>query len=1111
MSSYDAVVVGAGPAGSAAAVAFARRGARVALLEADPRATRRFAGEWLHPGGVAILRQFGFAPLAGECCRGFAVLPDDAGPPVLLGYRQSDTALIYEHEHLVRSIREQAISHAGIVYYEHARATSIDVRRRSLVARCKGREIVLHGERIIGADGQGSWLRRKVSMPQEWVSPSYQAAVMLSGVTLPHEGFGHLVLGGPSYALLYRLAADRVRAVFDLPREGWSRVPATVWEAYGPVMPGEMRPALRAALGRGEITWTVTRRASPMMFASGPVMFVGDAARCVHPLTAAGMTLAFMDAAACATASCPTVYARGRVRDSLVPMLLADLLYDVFTGRSPATAALRAAVFEAWRARPTIREHTLDLLSVAELRRSRFAAAFLGIAGRGLAGTVAELASQGRFGSIPAALADFGRGARDLAGTLRPGSPHGRGRSSNAGAPVRRDSGVVADSRAGTPIEPLEDGPTGAALDHLMRHQLPHGAWSGRNNSMLFCLPLYVGAAYVAKVPIDDTTTRGMVRFLRAHQRSDGGWGLHLEGQTSVMMSTSMCYVAARMLGLPPDDEVIRRARAWIRARGGPIGAASLAKSFLAALGLFDYRGVDPVPPELWLLPACIHPARLYGHMRANYVPLSFLYGGRLSAPRDALLDALRDELYPSSYETIDWRASRGCVAASDALVPRSRLLRAIDAALALYERHPSRRLRSRALDRVLAVLGSEDRNTDHECFSLVTKSFHMLVWGILRPGSVEVHRHAARLPMYLEHDDPDGIDARTCSSSAPWDTALAIQAVVATGRAAGHRAALERAQEFLADRQILAEPESLFGYRSRATGGWAFSENRGHWPVTDCTAEVLRGLLAISSLVEQPVPASRLREAVGYILFHQNPDGGWPAYERARAPHWVSLLNRSDVFCKVMRDDSHVECTGSCLSALAEYRERFPADRPRMIADALARGAAFLRRVQRADGAWLGYWGVCFTYATRFAVEGLHAAGVASDDEAMLRASRFLESWQRADGSWGESVEGNRRHVYVPTREGHPVMTAWAVLALVAAGRRKSPAVRRGAEFLRRVQRPDGGFHSPGISGAFMHMHAMAYGSHARIFPLWALAAVDERSCRHRGRDPVAAFSAQD
>jgi squalene/oxidosqualene cyclase-like protein len=635
--------------------------------------------------------------------------------------------------------------------------------------------------------------------------------------------------------------------------------------------------------------------------------------------------------------------------------------------------------------------------------------------------------------------------------------------------------------------------PIDLALGRLLRHQRPDGSWSGQNNSMMLCLPLYVGAAYVARLPIDDDTKRGMTQLLRARQMPDGGWALHIEGQSSVMMTTAMCYVAARMLGLPEDDPAVRRGRGWIRERGGPTGAGSLAKSFLAALGLFDYTGVDPVPPELWLLPAAVHPTRLYSHMRANYVALAYIHGRRLIAPRDDLLDALREELYPVPYDRIDWRAARGHVASTDALVPRSRLIRAIDAVAVAYERHPFRRLRERALRSVLEVVYAEDANTDYECFSLITKALHMLVWGIAKPGGTEIRRHAERLSIYLEQEDPDGIDARTCSSSVQWDTALAVQAVVATGRASEHRGALEKAHSFLASRQIQAEPVSIHGHRSRALGGWSFSEQKRHWPVTDCTAEAVRACLQTASLVEYPLPPARLRDAAGYILHHQNKDGGWPGYERARAPEWISALNRSDAFDKVMCDLSHVECTGSCMQALVEYRERFPADRPQAIADALARGQVFLRRRQRADGSWMGHWGVCFTYATWFAIEGLRAVGVTPGDEAMQRAILFLHSRQRADGSWGESVESNRQHCYVPSKEGHPVMTAWAVLALVAADCKGSEAVRRGVAFLARSQDADGGWRSPGISGAFMCMHAMAYGSHVRIFPLWALAAADE------------------
>ena len=62
---YDVAIVGAGPIGSAAALAFAKRGAKTIVFEANPGASRRLAGEWLHPPGVEVLGRLGI-DVAGE-------------------------------------------------------------------------------------------------------------------------------------------------------------------------------------------------------------------------------------------------------------------------------------------------------------------------------------------------------------------------------------------------------------------------------------------------------------------------------------------------------------------------------------------------------------------------------------------------------------------------------------------------------------------------------------------------------------------------------------------------------------------------------------------------------------------------------------------------------------------------------------------------------------------------------------------------------------------------------------------------------------------------------------------------------------------------------------
>jgi 2-polyprenyl-6-methoxyphenol hydroxylase-like FAD-dependent oxidoreductase len=405
---YDAIVLGAGPAGSVTAVAFARRGARVALLEADPRASGRFAGEWLHPAGVAILDHLGFRrfsdPGSGRR-RGFVLVPDDSKSPIELPYQRGTHALVSEHHSFVAALRAYAVSSAGVDYYQHTRPVAIDLARRTVIARCGDQQLALSAERIVGADGQRSWLKRELGLPQAYTSPSQQAAIELRDVELPFEGFGHVVLGGPSYVLLYRVSERIVRAVFDLPRHtGWPCTAKTLWEAFGPVVPTALRRAVQSALEEGDIAWVATRRAPDRLLASGPVMFVGDSAGVVHPLTAAGMTLAFADATACAAAGSPQEYADARLRDSQVPVLLADLLYEVSIGREPLTAALRAAVFQSWRTQKAMRERTIELLALAETRATRFSRLFIEIVGREFLASIAELVAQDRDGSIPRAV-----------------------------------------------------------------------------------------------------------------------------------------------------------------------------------------------------------------------------------------------------------------------------------------------------------------------------------------------------------------------------------------------------------------------------------------------------------------------------------------------------------------------------------------------------------------------------------------------------------------------------------------------------------------------------------------------------------------------------------
>jgi squalene cyclase len=205
--------------------------------------------------------------------------------------------------------------------------------------------------------------------------------------------------------------------------------------------------------------------------------------------------------------------------------------------------------------------------------------------------------------------------------------------------------------------EPSIDDAIGRALDHLAAHQAESGAFPGDYGGPLFLLPMYMATCYATGVTIEEPVLADMVRYLRSVQRPDGGFGLHVESH-SYQFTTVIIYAALRLSGLSESDPMATRARAFIHAHGGPLAAAPWGKFLLALLNLYDYRGLNPVPPELWLLPEAlpVHPSRLWCHTRMVYLPMSYLYGARVQLPVDALILAIRAELYAEPYQHIEWR-----------------------------------------------------------------------------------------------------------------------------------------------------------------------------------------------------------------------------------------------------------------------------------------------------------------------------------------------------------------------------------------------------------------------------------------------------------------------
>lgn len=609
----------------------------------------------------------------------------------------------------------------------------------------------------------------------------------------------------------------------------------------------------------------------------------------------------------------------------------------------------------------------------------------------------------------------------------------------------------------------------------------------------MFLLPMYVALAYTAKA-VPEQHRRGFLEYFASVQGDGDCIGLHAEDRRGSMFATVLGYVAQRLLGVEVGEPRIKRLRSWIAAHGSPLGAASWGKFTLCLLGLYDWEGIHPILPELWLLPpqTPFHPSRLWCHCRQVYLPMAWLYGRRATVAADPLLRALREELYGEArYDRIAWPEHRDTIADVDSYRPCTPALQAANWALDAFERMSPGRIRERALARVLEHVRYEDRATNFIDIGPVNKVLNAFVHHFADPGGADFRRSFARCDDYL-WSGHDGVKMQSYNSSKLWDTAFALQAALAAGALDSHgrhRMMVERAYGYVREHQILEDlPDAARFFRHRSRGGWPFSDRAHGWPITDCTAEGLKCALALEGHYSPAIPEDLLRDAVSLILSWQNDDGGWATYERQRAGSWLELFNPSQVFGDIMVDYSYVECTSACIQALAKARARF-AGEFEAIGPAIERGQRLIRSKQRDDGSFEGSWGVCFIYGTWFAVSGLLAAGVAPSDQAIQRACAFLLDKQKSDGSWGESGDSCRERKYVDASRGGATQTAWALLTLLRAKHPRHEASDRAARWLIARQRADGAWSREPFVGVFNKTCLINYDNYRHYFTVWALA----------------------
>ena len=264
--------------------------------------------------------------------------------------------------------------------------------------------------------------------------------------------------------------------------------------------------------------------------------------------------------------------------------------------------------------------------------------------------------------------------------------------------------------------------------------------------------------------------------------------------------------------------------------------------------------------------------------------------------------------------------------------------------------------------------------------------------------------------------------------------------------------------------------------------GGWAFQFSNDYYPDVDDTAVVGMALHRTGNKSYEPV----LQRAAEWIIGMQSKNGGWAAFDADN--EYYILENMPFADHGALLDPPSADVSARCIGFLTQMGYD-------LNHTTIEKGIKYLKKHQEIDGSWFGRWGTNYIYGTWSVLSALNIAGEDMEASYIQRAIMWIKSSQHNDGGWGESCQsywqqGENDNSQLEFNVSLPSQTAWAVLALMAAGQHKSTAVTRGIKFLINTCQENGSWEEEYFNAVgFPRVFFLRYHGYRLYFPLLALA----------------------